>query len=164
MKKRSVGSRIYLNLVGLALAAVGAVFATLMWKSYVRAGQVADWPVVPCSIMESRVESRRDDPDWPREMPQEYRFRVRYVYEWKGAQHESSLHKLRGSSWSSTPGKAEQLVSRFPEGAVSQCHVNPESPRQAVLEGESKAPGYSLWFPLLFVVGGLGIMIGAWRR
>jgi hypothetical protein len=32
-----------------------------------------------------------------------------------------------------------------------------------VLEIESKAPGYSLWFPVLFVVGGFGIMVGAWR-
>jgi hypothetical protein len=32
-----------------------------------------------------------------------------------------------------------------------------------VLKRDSKAPGYSLWFPIIFVVGGLGIIVGAVR-
>ncbi|MFP6880316.1 MAG: hypothetical protein VCA34_05170, partial [Roseibacillus sp.] len=36
-------------------------------------------------------------------------------------------------------------------------------PSFAVLKRDSKAPGYSLWFPIIFVVGGLGIILGAVR-
>jgi hypothetical protein len=35
--------------------------------------------------------------------------------------------------------------------------VNPAEPDFAVLKPDTKATGYSIWFPLLFVVGGLGI-------
>lgn len=164
MQKRSIASRLYLSLVGVALAALGGLFSWLMWESFARAERMDHWPLVPCSIMESRVETNRDDPDWPQTMPQEYRFHVRYSYEWEGELYESDLYSLRGAAWSSTPGRAEALVEKYPEATVSQCRVNPEKPGLAVLRAESKAPGYSLWFPLIFVVGGLGIVIGAWRR
>ncbi|MBB5350608.1 hypothetical protein HNR46_000836 [Haloferula luteola] len=163
-KKRSVAARVYLSFVGLALAVLGGVFSWLMWKSFLRAEEVDHWPVVPCSILESEVKSRRDDPDWPPEMPQEFSFHVRYIYEWEGKEWESDHYRLRGASWSSTPAAAEALVEQYPKGSVQDCLVNPEQPRKAVLKGESKAPGYSLWFPLIFVVGGLGITVGAWRR
>ena len=97
-------------------------------------------------------------------MPQEFRFRVLYRYDWEGESYDSERYRLRGSSWSSMPDKAEALVERYPRGSIAECRVNPDSPAEAVLRQESKAPGYSLWFPLLFLVGGLGILIGAWRR
>lgn len=161
---RTTGARIYLSLIGLLLAAIGAVFSWLMWRSFDRAREIDHWPVVPCAILESEVESRRDDPDWPREMPQEFRFRVLYQYDWGGGTFESERYGLRGASWKSRPEAAEGLVARYPRGSVAECRVNPAAPAEAVLEGESRAPGYSLWFPLLFLVGGLGIILGAWRR
>jgi hypothetical protein len=47
---------------------------------------------------------------------------------------------------------------------VTRCRVNPADPAVAVLRIDSRAPGYSLWFPALFVVGGVGIVVGALRR
>lgn len=161
--KRSTGTRIYLTAIGLLLALIGGVFSWLMWRSFARARAIEAWPQVPCAILESGVESRRDDPDWPEAMPQEYRFRVRYRYDWDGADYEGDRHRLRGSSWSSSEENVLPLVAEYPAGSVAECRVNPEDPEVAVLEGESKAPGYSLWFPLLFVVGGVGIVVGAWR-
>lgn len=164
MAKRTTGARVYLSLIGLALAGIGGVFTWLMAASYLRAKRIDHWERVPCAILESTVESRRDDPDWPMEMPQEYRFRVRYEYEWQGQSYVGDHYRLRGSSWSSRTESAEALVETFPQGSVATCQVNPDQPGEAVLKGESKAPGYSLWFPLLFVVGGIGITVGAWRR
>jgi hypothetical protein len=37
------------------------------------------------------------------------------------------------------------------------CRVHPRDPDFAVLKPDSLAPGYSIWFPALFVVGGLGM-------
>jgi hypothetical protein len=42
--------------------------------------------------------------------------------------------------------------------------VNPALPAEAVLEHASRAALYSIWFPLLFVVGGLGMLRGALKR
>ena len=59
--------------------------------------------------------------------------------------------------------KAEKMAEKFPEGSRQTCFVNPSDPAFAVLKLDSKGPGYSLWFPLLIVVGGLGIIVGAVR-
>lgn len=164
MPSRTTGQRVFLSLIGLMLAGAGGIFSMLMWKSFDRARAMDGWEVVPCAILESEVESRRDDPEWPEAMPQEFRFRVLYQYEWEGGTYESERLSLRGASWSAAPERAEAEVERYPRGSVRECRIDPEDPSQAVLEGESRGPGYSLWFPLLFVVGGLGIAVGAWRR
>ena len=43
------------------------------------------------------------------------------------------------------------------------CYVNPVEFNSAYLKPDSLAPGYSIWFPALFVVGGLGMVISALR-
>lgn len=164
MATRSTGARVYLTLIGQLLAGAGGVFFWLMWASFDRAREIDGWAEVPCAILESGVESRRDDPDWPEAMPQEYRFRVLYQYDFEGESYESERYRLRGASWKSTPAAAEALVEEYSRGTVAECRVNPAAPEEAVLKGESKAPGYSLWFPAIFVVGGLGVMVGAWVR
>lgn len=164
MPSRTTGARVYLSLIGLLLALAGGIFSWLMWRSFDRARHIDDWPVIPCAILESRIEDRREDPDWPETMPQEFRFSVLYQYDWNDETYESERYRLRGASWKSRPERAAALVERYPRGSVAECRVNPAAPSEAVLEGESRGPGYSLWFPLLFLVGGLGIMVGAWRR
>lgn len=164
MPSRTTGARVYLSLIGLLLALAGGIFSWLMWRSFDRAREIDDWPVVPCAILESRVEDRRENPDWPESMPQEFRFSVLYQYDWEDRTYESQRYRLRGASWKSRPDGAAALVERYPRGSVAECRVNPEAPSEAVLEGESRGPGYSLWFPLIFLVGGLGIMVGAWKE
>lgn len=159
MAKTSTGTRVYLTLIGLMLALIGGVFCALMWRSFQRARHVDQWPVVSCVILRSEMDERQVDPNGPVER----RFSVLYGYEWDGEKYNSELWKLRGSGWSSKEDVIQSLIERYPEASTQQCHVNPDKPEEAVLEVESKAPGYSLWFPALFVVGGLGIVIGAWR-
>lgn len=160
MATSSTGTRVYLSLIGLMLAVVGGIFCKLMWTSFQRAREVEKWPVIPCIILNSTMDERQVDPNGPVER----RFSVLYGYEWDGGRYDSDLWKLRGSGWTSKEGGVEAMIAYYPEGSTQQCHVNPADPHQAVLEVESKAPGYSLWFPGLFVVGGLGIIVGAWRR
>ena len=57
--------------------------------------------------------------------------------------------------------EAEKLAAEFPPGKMTTCRVNPRDPDFAVLKPDSLAPGYSIWFPGLFVVGGLGIALRA---
>jgi hypothetical protein len=160
MPQHSTGSRVYLTIIGLMLALAGGIFSWLMWRSFQRARDVESWPQVPCVILRSETEERQIDPNGPVER----RFGVLFGYHWQGMPRESELLNLRGSPWSSKEAGVQYLVDRYPEGSQQQCRVNPAAPEMAVLEPESKAPGYSLWFPLLFVVGGLGIAAGAWRQ
>ena len=159
MARVSTASRVYLSLIGLALALAGGVFFALMWRSFQRARAVDHWPVVPCVILKSETEERQVDPN----SGVERRFAVLFGYEWEGRPYESELVKLRGSGWSSKPDIVEAYIGKYPEGSEQECHVNPQKPEQAVLEKESKAPGYSIWFPGIFVVGGIGMVVGAWR-
>ncbi|MEP4078785.1 DUF3592 domain-containing protein [Haloferula sp.] len=160
MAERNTGARIYLTVIGLALALAGGVFTWLMWRSFSRARAIDEWPKVPCVVIESTVEERQIDPARPIEM----RFKVLYSYEWEGEEYKSDRYRLRGSSWSSRPDGVKMLIDQYPAASVQECLVNPEQPDLAVLFGESRAPGYSLWFPVIFLVGGLGVVVGAWRR
>jgi hypothetical protein len=159
MARVSTASRVYLSFIGLALALAGGVFFALMWRSFARARAVEHWPVVPCIILSSSTEERQVDPNGPVER----RFAVLFGYEWEGRPFESELVKLRGSGWSSKGEIVSAYMEKYPEGSQAECHVNPQKPEEAVLEKESKAAGYSLWFPGIFVVGGLGMVVGAWR-
>ena len=160
MPQRSTGSRVYLSIIGLMLVLAGGLFFWLMWRSFERAREVDHWPQVPCVILRSEAEARQIDPNGN----PEYRFAVPYGYHWEGAPRDSDLLKLRGSPWVSKEDAVKIFIEKYPEGSQQQCRVNPAKPDIAVLEPESKAPGYSSWFPLIFVVGGIGIIAGAWRR
>jgi hypothetical protein len=46
----------------------------------------------------------------------------------------------------------------------TECFVNPKNPQLAVLKPDSLAPGYSIWFPGLFMIAGLGIGMNALIR
>ena len=147
-------------MIGLLLATAGAVFTWLMWRSFHRAGGIDGWPLVPCVIEISEVEERRVDPD----LPPEFRFLIGYSYEWDDETFESDQFSLRGASWSKRPEEAKALMEFYPVGSVHECRVDPLNAENAVIHRESKGPGYSIWFPMIFVVGGLGVVVGAWRR
>lgn len=155
---RNLG-HIYLIALGLILCAVGGCFTWLMWRSFERASAQGDWQVVSCRILESRVGERK----LSESIPAEYAHHVLFGYEAAGEARTSELMSIRGVSWSSNSAKAGRLAEKFPAGTVTECFVDPDDPDRAVLKKDSKGPGYSLWFPVLFVVAGLGIMVGAVR-
>ena len=110
-------------------------------------------------ILESRVDQRKIGSH----VKTEYSFAVAYGYSYDGKAFTSERYSLQGASWSSSEDRSQRRVDEFPVGSSRSCYVDPESPSAAVLKMDSKAPGYSLWFPLIFIVGGIGMMIGAVR-
>lgn len=149
--------RWFLAALGLMLALIGLLFVWLMGRSFLRAREMRSWPEVPCVIISSEVEQRVHDPQSPRE----YRHSVSFGYEWQGTAHTGDHLTLRGSPWSSKRELAEKRAAEFPAGTTTRCRVSPANPDFAVLKPDSLAPGYSIWFPGLFVVGGLGITLRA---
>jgi hypothetical protein len=156
----STGSgRWYLIALGLITALIGAAFVALLGRSFLRAKEMRSWPEVPCVILSSTIEERVHDPQSPRES----RLNVTFGYEWNGTARTSDRFSLRGSPWSSKPDLTHKRAAEFPAGSSSTCRVHPDNPDFAVLKPDSLAPGYSIWFPGLFVIGGLGIAVRALR-
>lgn len=151
------GGRWYLVALGLMLTVIGGLFVWLMARSYLRAHEMRAWPEEACVILTSEIEERVHDP----QSPPEYRQAVSFGYEWQGEPHTGNLLTLRGCPWSSNRGLAEARAAKYPVGKTTTCRVDPENPGFAVLQPDSLAPGFSIWFPGLFVVGGLVIVVRA---
>ena len=144
-------------MLGLSVSAIGGLFAVLMWKSYERAVGQRAWPQVDALVLSSEVEEWKHD-----EFSQmEYRLKLLYGYEWEGEAKTGERYGFRGNPNYNKRDKVEGLAKEFPAGLKTKVYVNPEDPDFAILQPDSKAAGYSIWFPLLFVVGGLGISIRA---
>ena len=149
--------RLYLALIGLSLAMIGGLFVWLMARSYLRAREMRNWPEVACVILTSELTERRHD----RNSPVELRHDLSFGYEWQGQPRTGDRLSLRGTPWSSKRKVVEARFKELPPGTTTTCRVNPQDPDFAVLKPDSLAPGYSIWFPALFVVGGLGIVFRA---
>jgi hypothetical protein len=150
----------YLTAVGLALCFISGIFLWLMTRSYLRAREMTSWPQVPCLVLSSEVNERRIAEN----VAPDFRLAVLYRYQFAGKDYESKLWSLRGSMPRTERAPVEELVRQFPQGSRQNCWVNPKDPQMAVLKLDSRAAGYSLWFPGLFFLGGLGMIWGAWRR
>lgn len=156
-QETSPGGRWFLVMLGLTVALIGALFVALLGRSYLRARDMRTWPEVPCVIITSEIDERLHDPQSPRE----YRHSLSFGYEWQGEPLTGDHISLRGSGWSSKRERGENQMRQYPAGMKATCRVNPSNPEFAVLKPDSLAPGYSIWFPGLFVVGGLGIAFRA---
>ena len=136
--------------MGGALALVGAIFVGVLWTAWQRAEETRRWPAVPCKVLSSQVKSGQAS----RNSPTKHRVIVRYEYAFGGKAFTSErIRRVDGVK--SNRDDAEELREQFTPGQQTTCYVNPADPAFAILEHDSRAPLYSIWFPLLFVVGGL---------
>lgn len=149
--------RWYLACLGLSLVLVGGVFVWLLGRSYLRAREMRQWPEVACVILSSELVERRHDVN----SPLEFRHDLSFGYEWQGQARTGDHLTLRGNPWSSKRKMMEGRIKEFPVGKTTTCRVDPTNADFAVLKPDSLAPGYSIWFPGLFVIGGLGIVLRA---
>jgi len=150
-------STLFLFVFGLVIAGIGVLFTALMWDSYQRASAMHAWPQEEAVILSSEIEERKHD----EYSAKEYRVKLLYGYEWKGEAKTGELIVARGNPWAKERARSERQLEMFPEGMKTMAFVNPAEPGFAVLKPDTKAAGYSIWFPLLFVVGGLGITVRA---
>lgn len=144
---------------GLVIAAAGGLFVWLMWRSYQRAAHMEGWRALPCVILESRVVEEVLVPN----TPVSYRPIIRYRYEHEGRPMESDRVQ-RVAPKASRPDKMNELTARFPAGAEAACYQDPADPGMVVLVKDKPTAVYSIWFPALFVVGGLGIAASSLAR
>ena len=161
-QKKSLAGSIYLFCIGLFLFALGAGFCWLLANSYGNAVNTRHWVETPCLIIHSDMTKRSD-----RNIASEYRWEVLYKYQFANGDYTCELYKpidqSRGQKWSKSIESVKKLIATYPEGAESTCYVNPKQPEVAVLAHDTRAAGYTIWFPALFSIGGIGMMVGAAR-
>lgn len=155
-----LAGRWYLSAVGVALCLISALFMWLMSRSYLRAREMAQWPQQNCVMLSAEVEEVKIGPT----VASEYQIAVLYRYEFAGKDYDSNRWGLRGSMKKSQREEVAELAKQYATGTVQRCWVNPQQPEFAVLKLDSRAAGYSLWFPGLFFIGGVGMVIGAWKK
>lgn len=152
--------RWWLCALGLFLVAAGSFFAWRMWLSYETAQLARSWTQVPCRIVSSRIVSERPTPH----SSPAHRVEVRYEYEFSGVKYASTRIRKVESAPTQHLDDALMKQQSYPTGSAQLCFVNPAAPAEAVLQHASRAALYSIWFPLLFVGGGIGMLRGALRR
>ena len=151
------GSR-WLLFVGLILAAAGAVFVVVLWTAWQRAEETRRWVETPCRVLSSQLLTEQASPN----SPTKHRVIVRYEYQTNGITHLSErIRRIDGAK--GNRDDAEALRQRFLPGQQTTCWVNPRDPTLAILQHDTRAALYTLWFPLLFVLGGLRMAWAAWR-
>ena len=145
-------------MLGLALILMGGLSTVLLWHAWQRAEETRRWTPVEAVIISSEMLTDRPTPHSPLKFTPE----VHYRYTFQGRTFTGHRIK-RVDGPSSHKEKAEEVVKEHRTGKVVTCYVNPAQPDFAILEHETRASLYSIWFPLLFVVGGLGMLWSAIR-
>jgi len=155
-RRSQLGGRLWKAGMGLSLIVVGSVFVNYLWSSYQRAAVMDSWVETPCTIQSFTV----DDSELNQRGMPKYVVEVRYLYEFEGEDYIGDRLK-RLPTEASDPRKLADEIEDYPAGTETVCHVNPDSPDEAVLEKDTKAALYTIWFPCLFVVGGAGMILSA---
>lgn len=149
-------SKIFLVVLGLIIAAMGGAFVALMWTGYQKVNATYQWTERPCLVLASRII---EDTRVPNAMP-EYRIDVSYTYEVNGERFTGDKVRTRVRRVKEKE-KLTAFAESIPAGTETVCFVNRDDASDSILEHDTKAALYTLWFPGLFVIGGLGIAIGA---
>ena len=145
--------------MGLVLALAGAIFTAVLWTSYQRASTTRSWVETPATLQSAQVQPERVTPN----SPMKYRVLVKYSYRF--ADKDYTGHRIRQVDGPTGDlDKANRLRESYLPGQTYPCWVNPQQPDFAVLQHGTRAGLYSIWFPLLFVIGGLRMAWDAWQR
>ena len=140
------------------LILIAVLFQWLMLRSYLNAKNTREWPQAKAVVIRSSIEERHISG-----YPPETRLSIRFKYSYKGEDYTSGNISPRGSKWSKEREAVVSLMADYPAGSTHDAWVNPESPDGAILKHDTKAAGYTLWFPAVIMVGGCGIVWGALR-
>lgn len=155
----SQAGRLWLAALGMSLALAGMLFTWVLWTAWQRAEETRRWTPTPCRIVSSRLEKERPTPN----SNPVFKPKVSYTYNFAGQKLTSTRIK-RVDIASQHEDVARKKIQPYPVGTEVTCYVNPAQPDFAVLKHDTRAALYSIWFPLLFVFGGLRIAWGTVKK
>lgn len=157
--RTSLPARWYLGAVGTFLIALGLAFTWWLWGAGEKGMITRHWTPVPCVILVSGVKQSQYSPNDPEKWQPEMEYRYTFAGQ---VYHGTRVKRVEGPS--PHRAKATAAAAAFPPGMETECFVNPQNPSEAVLMHSTKAAFYTLWWPLLFAVGGAGMLRAALRR
>ncbi len=158
-KNSKLAAKLFLCMIGLMLMLAGGVFEWLMIRSYLHAKESRNWPQVEAVILRSVIDERQIIGS-----PPEFRLNVLYGYSIESEDLTSDDISPRGAKWTKVAASVEELAKKYPAGSSHTAWVNPDQFDVAILEHDSKAAGYTVWFPALIIMGGGGMIWGAFKR
>lgn len=148
-----------MTLMGGILLVSGLGFTWGLIHAFQRAQITRSWIETPCTIIASGVVERQ----FSENSPVTWASGLEYRYQFNGVPRVGTkIRRVEGA----TPHRerAEAKQAKYPPGLQTVCYVNPDDPAEAVLEHDTRAALYSLWWPLLFAVGGAGMIWSVWFR
>jgi len=155
----TLSSRLFKTALGLALIAMGAGGTFVLWRSWQRAEETRTWKPVEAVVLSSQVLTDRPT----MHSPLMYTAEVHYRYTTDGKSFTSRrVKRVQGPT--SHKDAADATTAKYRPGNPVTCYVNPAQPDFAILEHDSRAGLYTIWFPLLFVIGGTGMVVAALRQ
>jgi hypothetical protein len=146
---------------GGLLLAVGLTLAVASWAPALAAtGRARSWPAREAEILVSEVGEAGDDQQHVQPI-------VVYTYRVGDREYLSSRYSFFVVR-SFTHGSAQEFVQRYPVGRKVPCRVDPDDPRQALLDPDWRpfdASNASIaFFSTLAVVIGASVVVSAFRR
>jgi len=146
-------------LLGLGIALIGAFFCWALFRGYLKAKETRSWKPVAAIILKSAVREVRPFP----EARISYEHDLLYRYDFGGTTRQGSrVKRIEGGS--PNRQRIEQRIKSYPVGDQTTCFVNPADGDDVILKHATLAPLYTMWFPGLFVIGGVGIAAGSLFR
>lgn len=137
---------------GIFAAAGTAFFIFIVIIPVYQIISAQDWVAVPCTITKSQVKTHQgDDGDT-------YSIRIGYTYEYNGQTYRGDRYRFdMGGSSSGYNGK-KRVVDAHPVGSQQTCYIDPDAPRESVI---NRGFTHALWwglFPIPFMAIGYGVI------
>jgi hypothetical protein len=128
------------------------IYRSLQSRKQAEASQ--SWPSTPGVVAESRVTSSTST-DSDGDTSTTYSPHVEYTYQVGGQEYRGKDITFGFKQGYGNPSKAEEMVTRYPEGSPVTVFYDPAKPQRSVLERKVGGFGSSLVIGIIFLVIGL---------
>jgi Protein of unknown function (DUF3592) len=153
--------QIVMQVLGGGLIAIGAFVAYGTLRTRVKTTTSRRWPTVTGAVIVSEVAARpeRNASGRPTKV---YRADIQYQYQVSGESFTSETVALGGSIETSSRGRFDAQVARYPVGRKVRVYYDPSDPATAILEPGELGGVFNMMMVALgfLVVGGLFFAAG----
>jgi hypothetical protein len=141
-------NNLFPSLFSLVFVLIGAVILRYAMRTAEKARQSESWPSTEGEIAHSAILYRTDTTTTNGDVAS-YKADIAYRYKVRGANYSSSKVALLDLSTSSS-GRAQTIVQRYPDKSKVQVYYNPADPSESILE-----PGSTGGINVLYLIGGI---------
>ena len=139
---------IFPSLLSLVFVAIGAVILRYAMRTAEKARQSESWPSVEGEIAHSAILYNTDTTTTNGSVAT-YKADIAYRYKVNGANYSSSKVAFLDLASSST-GRAQSIVERYPDKSKVDVYYNPADPSESILE-----PGSTGGINVLYLIAGI---------